>query len=83
MLEFPTFEEMVEVMNSPDHPPSPMDHAEYLSSDEAAMEMSSEEMIRETLLIVRGLRKRDSVSAGAGMRGSIADAILMDDVSQS
>ena len=82
MLEFPTFEEMVAVMNSPSSPPSPMDHAEYLSSDEAAMEMSTEDMIRETLLRVRKLSKQTESGAG-GMRGSIADAILMDNVSQS
>lgn len=81
MLEFPTFEEMVAVMNSPSSPPSPMDHAEYLSSDEAAMEMSTEEMIRETLFRVRKLSKQ--TESNPGIRTGIADAILMDNVSQS
>lgn len=81
MLEFPTFEEMVAVMNSPSSPPSPMDHAEYLSSEESTMEMSAEDMIRETLLTVRKLSKQDT--SNPGMRGGIADAILMDNVSQS
>lgn len=55
MLEFPTFEEMVAVMNSPNHPPEPMDHADYLSSDEAAMEMSVDSMIREIYSMIKAM----------------------------
>lgn len=82
MLEFPTFEEMVRVMNSPTAPASPIDHVDYLSSDEAAMEMSSDEMIKATFIMVKGLRKNQRTDPG--LRGSIAqDAILMDNPSQS
>lgn len=82
MLEFPTFEEMVTVMNAPTAPSSPIDHAGYLSSDEAAMSMSAEEMLLEIFFIVRALNKNSQNNSGL-TRGSIAqDAILMDNPSQ-
>lgn len=81
MLEFPTFEEMVQVMNSPSAPPSPMDHAEYLSSQESEMEMSTDDMVKATFLMVRKIHKE---KAGQGLRSSIhQDAILMDNPLQT
>jgi hypothetical protein len=84
MLEFPTFEEMVAVMNSPSSPPSPMDYVDYLSSDEAEMDLSTDEMIRETFLMVKKLRRNDIKTDSTAARGGIIqDAILMDNPSQS
>ena len=61
MLEFPTFEEMVAVMNSPSSPPSPMDFADSLNTVESEMELSSEEMIREIFSMMKSMTSKDDL----------------------
>ena len=76
MLEFPTFEEMVAVMNSPDHPPEPMDHADMLSSDEMEMEMSADDMLREIYDMMREMhgKHNDGVQIGNGGKATAPNA---------
>jgi hypothetical protein len=82
MLEFPTFEEMVAVMNSPTAPASPMDHAEYLGSTEAEMEMSAEDMLCEIYDMMKSVHSQIKVD-GSTTRGSLdPGAILMGNPAQ-
>lgn len=82
MLEFPTFEEMVAVMNSPTSPPSPMDHAEYIGSTESEMEMSAEDMLCEIYDMMKSMHSQ-VVTDPSTTRGSLdVGAILMGNPAQ-
>lgn len=78
MLEFPTFEEMVAVMNGPTAPASPIDHATEISdpSTELQMEMSTDDMIREMFSMMRKMHGADSskgVQIGNGGKANAAN----------
>jgi hypothetical protein len=91
MLEFPTFEEMVAVMNSPSRPPEPLDYAvDYQGQElsDAKMELSADDMIEEIFYMVKDIWKRDKnqISGGGASTsnsGAMEDAILMDNPGQS
>lgn len=61
MLEFPTFEEMVAVMNSPSSPPSPMDFAGVLDTEEYEMELTTDEMVREIFSMMKSMTSKDDL----------------------
>lgn len=79
MLEFPTFEEMVRVMNSPSAPPSPMDSVDYLNSTEAEMELSTDEMIRQMFGMMKAMHDTaNNTSASNDLMNQMSDVIMGD-----